>query len=264
MKKVFYVVGVFFLMKVSISYGDEVIGYPGRVVGRCELLRKGVAEKIHRSAVFLKGDVIRTHQDGRVEVVLIDETVIKIGPNAEVNLSDFVLDEGIGRRKGIVKLIKGTIMTLFRKVYRGIKGEFSVETTTAVVGVRGTRFITSSYSPSQTEIIVLEGSVNVDTPFGSIVLEEGFITSVFEGQPPSPPHKFDTEKIEQFIRGIEPGISEEDFEGLIEPPAEGETFFAEDIYNRPSVEQTIQTGAEEVFTELGRVPVNVKVIFPWR
>jgi len=266
MKKRFYFVFVFFLMK-GFSYGEEVVGYPGRIEGRCEVLRKGVAEKITRSTYFLKGDMIRTYQNGKIEIILLDETVIKIGPNAEVNLSDFLLDEAGSRRKGIVKLIRGSIMTFLRKIYKGIKGEFSVETPTAVVGVRGTKFIVSVYSPSQTEIIALEDSVNVDTPYGSIVLEEGFMTSVFEGEPPSPPQRFDPEKIKEFIEGIEPSHEEPEelWEGgRIEVPTETKEspFLEEGIYNKPPVEQTLQTGAQEVFDELSSSPVNIKIIFP--
>jgi hypothetical protein len=267
MKKGFYVFVAFFVMNVFISYGDEVAGYPGRIEGRCEVLRKGIAEKITRGTSFLKGDIIRTYENGKVEIILLDETVIKIGPNAELNLSDFLLDEAGSRRKGIVKLIRGSIMTFLRRVYKGIKGEFSVETPTAVVGVRGTKFIVSVYSPSQTEIIALEDSVNVDTPYGSIVLEEGYMTSAFEGEAPSPPQSFDPQRIEEFIKGIEPSAEEPPEGGLeggmIEILGEPErAFLPEGIYNKPPVEQTLQTGTQDIFNELGSTPVKIKVIFP--
>jgi hypothetical protein len=267
MKKGFYVFVAFFVMNVFISYGDEVAGYPGRIEGRCEVLRKGIAEKITRGTSFLKGDIIRTYENGKVEIILLDETVIKIGPNAELNLSDFLLDEAGSRRKGIVKLIRGSIMTFLRRVYKGIKGEFSVETPTAVVGVRGTKFIVSVYSPSQTEIIALEDSVNVDTPYGSIVLEEGYMTSVFEGEAPSPPQSFDPQRIEEFIKGIEPSAEEPPEGGLeggmIEILGEPErAFLPEGIYNKPPVEQTLQTGTQDIFNELRSTPVKIKIIFP--
>ncbi len=267
MKKGFYVVGLFFILRASFSYGEEVIGYPGRIEGRCEVIRNGVSLKITPSTAFIKGDLIRTYNNGRVEVVLLDETVIKIGPDAEVNISDFLLDEEFSKRRGILKLIRGSIMTILRKVYKGIKGEFSVETNTAVVGVRGTKFIVSAYSPSQTEIIVLEDSIYVDTPLGSIVLEEGYITSVFEGQPPSPPQRFDPEKIMKFIEGIEPSHEgheefEEKWEGFLPEGEERTIATPEEFYHRPPVEQTVQTGGQDVFQELGEIPVKVRVIFP--
>lgn len=241
---------------------EEIIGYPGRINGRCEVIRRDTVERIQPSTRFYSGDTIRTYSDGRLEVVLLDETVITVGPDTEVNLSQFILDTALSKRKGILRLINGRIFTILRKIYKGIKGEFSVETNTAIVGVRGTRFMVFVYSPSQTEVIALEDSVYIDTPFGGIQLEEGFRTSIFEGEPPSPPERFDIYRIKKLIEEMEPSTEE----GHSEPPPEGERetfiFPFEDNIHMPPVNQTVESGAQDLFKKIGTVPVDVKILFP--
>lgn len=253
-----------FLLLLGIMNVSPV-GYPGRIEGRCEVMHNRKWYMINSATRFYVGDRIRSHEDCRLEIVLDDETVITVLPDTEISIDTFVFNPE-GRFSRLTNYV-GKLLIFFRKVYMKIKGKLEVKTPTAVVGVRGTRFIVSVYSVSETEVIVLEGEVRVENiveGLGAIFVKEGERTAIFEGMPPSLPQKFDLEKIDRFIHTSIPREYNKPDDYTLTEIYEDALMHAESsVYPvfSPPVLQTPQSGARDVFATIQGGDVGIEVIF---
>ncbi len=123
---------------------------------------KGAKETVWRKAelnmpVFFK-DNIRTGEDGKVTIIFVDESLLKIHSNTHIALNTIVSPV---EKKRSVLLFFGRIWNKVSK--RVLKRKaFEVQTPTAVLGVRGTEFETASYEDGTMIVRVDSGGVTVD------------------------------------------------------------------------------------------------------
>lgn len=108
----------------------------------------------------LSQDEVLTGKKAAAHIRFPDETVIKIGPNADFKVlyNTYIRTEG-ARRRGF-SLSVGRIWTRVSKFLSG-SSEFKIETPTAQAAVRGTRFSVLVYKNGATYISVYEGKVDV-------------------------------------------------------------------------------------------------------
>ncbi|MFB6364789.1 FecR domain-containing protein [Paenibacillus elgii] len=107
-----------------------------------------------------QGDSIVTGPSSSVVLRVVDrEDEITIGANSEVYISELV--EKNGGKKTKVKSWAGSLWAKVKSLV-GAKDEFEVETPTAVMGVRGTNFMTSvNWKTGKTTMAVAAGIVSV-------------------------------------------------------------------------------------------------------
>ena len=140
-------------------------------------------------------DVLKTIENGRMRVLMNDQSVLSIGARSTLHVvpqetateqSKVILDAGRIRAK-IVKRM-------------GQERKFEVQTHTAVLGVVGTHFYVRA-DEKGTTIICLEDTVwvrNVDPKIqGEVTLHDGELTTVLAGQPPTPPRPATPQEIQQ-------------------------------------------------------------------
>ena len=135
---------------------------------------------------------LRTPEDGALHTRFQDDTVMRLGSNAEVIVDDYVYDYKTLDGKFVAEMTKGA----FRFVTgRMRKAGVQLGTPTAIIGVRGTDFIVVVGGNGSTTVSVLEGEVEI-TPRaggGTEVVSVGQVASVgvgatdvsFGGSPPS-------------------------------------------------------------------------------
>ncbi len=87
-----------------------------------------------------ENDRIFTIDDSRCRLKFIDENVITMGANTEIGVKEIVADLKLGEKKSLFSMTKGKAMFYALKMFRYRKATMNVETVTAVVGVRGTKF----------------------------------------------------------------------------------------------------------------------------
>ncbi len=94
-----------------------------------------------------EGDVLRTGADGRMGVVLRDETKLSLGPESEIQIDRFAFSPAEGRlalgakiARGVVAFVSGSIAKLSNDAVR-------IETPVAILGVRGTQFLAKVEPP---------------------------------------------------------------------------------------------------------------------
>jgi ferric-dicitrate binding protein FerR (iron transport regulator) len=106
-----------------------------------------------------QGDTIETQADSRLELKFSDASVLRMGPQAKLLLSEAHFG-GPAKRKMTARLFFGN---LWAKVTSVIQGEqkFQVETENAVAGVRGTTFRVDARTDKSVLVRVYAGAVAV-------------------------------------------------------------------------------------------------------
>lgn len=141
-----FLLALFFLGQLGQASGEDIKDSVGRFV-----IAKGNVLVRHRDApvagavkakdaVFFR-DLISTKRSSRAKVLFRDEdTVLTIAPDSTMEITEAVYDPGENQRKTVISLVSGVIKGLVMPSEGG-GSKVSVQTTTAVAAVRGTRFI---------------------------------------------------------------------------------------------------------------------------
>jgi FecR protein len=88
-----------------------------------------------------EGDVLRTGADGRMGVVLRDDTRLSLGPESEIRIDRFLFAPSKGHLALVVKMARGVMAFVSGNIAKLSHDAVRVETPVAIVGVRGTQFL---------------------------------------------------------------------------------------------------------------------------
>ena len=150
-------------------------------------------------------DLLRTGEQGRVRVMLLDQSLISVGPKSEVR----VVRQAAASNQSSLELTYGKLrMRLVKQPGQ----RFELRTPTAVAGVIGTDFGADASVPGTTHFICLEGEVRISSSdpnvHGSVICKGGYMTDVKAGQPPAEPTPAPADHMESWRRANEPESSE--------------------------------------------------------
>ena len=128
---------------------------------------------------------IVTGADGQVTLRLADGSEIRLQPGTSAKFTEVKRNAATGARAYVINLLRGRLET---DVTPGKSGNsrFTINTPTAVLGVRGTSFRAAAESGSaSTE--VLEGRVQAAVSSAAVDVNKGFGTKADAGRAPLPP-----------------------------------------------------------------------------
>jgi hypothetical protein len=128
---------------VDILKGGKVPAVPVKVQGGVDI-----------------GDLVRTKSDSRAQIKFVDNTVLTIAPESGITIEDYMFDPANNNRKAVVDVLRGMVHTAVEKVNTQTEPDFVMKTTTAVLGVRGTRWYTKIL-PTATDIYTQEAKLEV-------------------------------------------------------------------------------------------------------
>jgi len=111
------------------------------VSGDAVIVRNGarLAAKVG-DPVFEK-DTIETGDDGAIGLTFTDNTVMSTGPDSEIALDEYRFDSSNFNGAMLADMRKGTVAMVSGDIARSTPGAMRVRTNTAMLGVRGTRFV---------------------------------------------------------------------------------------------------------------------------
>ncbi|MDD5656535.1 MAG: FecR domain-containing protein [Elusimicrobia bacterium] len=159
---------------------------PGAAVGR--VLESG-------KPVFLN-DHVTTGAAGRLQVLLLDQTVFTMGPKSDLVLDEFVYDPATNAGKVAASVTKGVFRFVTGKVARKDPANMKVKLPAGTIGIRGT-IAAGEVSDQSSTVILLgpgarnnadenPGEVAVSNAGGEVTITQpGFGTTVAQGQPPA-------------------------------------------------------------------------------
>ena len=91
--------------------------------------------------IVQREDVIETGENGAVGITFDDNTVFSTGPNSSVSLEEFNFNPTTLKGSFLAKLGKGTLSVISGDIARGSPESMRIRTPSAILGVRGTRFL---------------------------------------------------------------------------------------------------------------------------
>jgi hypothetical protein len=120
---------------------DVVIGHVESEAGVATITHGQVTWAAAPGGAVHEGDTLRTYWNGAMGVTFKDDTRISLGPSTRVTIPKFVFSPAAQHYGFVVRLIAGSLEYLSGLTAKLSPGSMQIETPTATVGVRGTRFL---------------------------------------------------------------------------------------------------------------------------
>lgn len=124
-------------------------GIVKRATGAVTLDRAGQGTPVAAGSPVLVGDTLRTGADGAVGITLADDTLLTLGANSELVLSEFSFDSTTHDGGMLASLWRGTVAVVTGLIGKKAPEKVRVQTRTVVLGARGTEFIVDAGKGAQ-------------------------------------------------------------------------------------------------------------------
>ena len=121
--------------------GNSQVAQIKIVSGQAEIVRNGARTAAKIGDPLYEKDTIETGGDGAIGITFIDNTVMSSGPNSEIVLEDYKFNSSNFKGSMLTDMNRGTVSMISGDIARSTPGAMKVKTPTAILGVRGTRFV---------------------------------------------------------------------------------------------------------------------------
>jgi hypothetical protein len=129
----------FFIVGANAAEGE--IGQVKTVFGDVVLIHDGASSSAAAGTAVFENDVVKTGADGSVGITFSDNTVISAGPNTELALDEYSYNPSTLEGTMLADLLAGTVAIDSGDMVRGSSEAMKVKTPSAILGVRGTKFL---------------------------------------------------------------------------------------------------------------------------
>jgi len=151
------------------------VGSVVTVSGDAKMERNGAMRAIAIHDDVFQSDVIITGDKGRVKLLMADNSKVYVGAKTRIGLQQYAMSEK-GLFKASLDLAWGKARFFVNKLVSR-KSSFEVKTSTAVLGVRGTGWLTEVVN-GQTFVTQFEGVLSVQTAQGTFSVRDGQVASI--------------------------------------------------------------------------------------
>jgi len=127
-----------FTLPVLAGSAEPTIGTVKVVEGAAFVRRNGQALPAREGQALAEGDVLQTGADGRLGVILRDDTRLSLGADTEIRLDRFVFEPAQGNLALAVKMLRGIAAYVSGRIAKLSPDAVRIETPVAILGVRGT------------------------------------------------------------------------------------------------------------------------------
>lgn len=219
---------------------------------------------------IVMGDNLSTGTDSRLQVMLLDESAITLGPDADLTIDEFVFDPANTNANALAaSLLKGTFRLVTGGVARQNPEGTSVNLPNAVLTIRGTTVMGSC---AATCVIALAGSGDANTAAkkpstvtlksakGEVTLKRpGFYVEIAEDGSMSEPERLTDEVEQRFASLFPPADSQQAnlptgslIDGSGQPTQEGNPL----AENQREFEGADQLDGNDTFETTSNLPVS--------
>jgi hypothetical protein len=134
-----------------IPSAGKPAGVVQSVVGHVVVAREGMREAYYSAAGdrLYERDTLFTLKGSRCRFRLNGEDVVTMGEGTKISISAFSVDKARGTKSSALKMSNGKAMFYAMKLFRYKGAAMTVETGTAVVGVRGTKWGVEIIEPDE-------------------------------------------------------------------------------------------------------------------
>ncbi|MEQ9489526.1 MAG: FecR family protein [Alphaproteobacteria bacterium] len=125
---------------LTVAQADEIGRIKG-AVGDASIERAGETIKPKPGEILEQSDVLQTGPTGRVAATFIDNSRFSAGPNSRIELSTFAYDPTTQQGEFVASVEKGSLAIVSGKIAKSTPDAMKVKLPSAILGVRGTRFV---------------------------------------------------------------------------------------------------------------------------
>lgn len=137
-------------------------------------------------------DTLKTGEQSRLRVRLLDQSSLTLGAQAELLIDNFVYNPG-KTQQAVLNLFKGALRYIGGHAGGTTPKAVEIKTPIAVLGVRGTDFWAGPID-GETGVLVLQGRVDVQSRYGLVTLRPGEGTMIQDNGQLSQPKVWGEEK----------------------------------------------------------------------
>lgn len=226
-KALLAVTGFFVLSHLNLVFAAEnpvgtIIGFSGTIEyqsaplepvaevksGKVQLVSLEKWEKASfRQAVYAR-DTFRTSRKSRLKILLVDKSLIALGPNSKMKIESYLYNKNEKLRQGVIGLVHGFSSYIVNKSQTNKISNFKIVTPTANLSARGTHgFVAFSLKNTFTANKagkVLTSNVRPEFP-GVVELGKMMGNNVPVNGPPAPAQAISQEtmdNIEKIVMGL--------------------------------------------------------------
>jgi hypothetical protein len=117
------------------------VGQIKTVAGQAEIVRSGARIAARVGDLLYEKDTIETGPDGSIGITFVDNTVMSSGPDSQIVLEDYKFNSSNFKGSMLADMNRGTVSMISGDIARSSPGAMKIKTPTAILGVRGTRFV---------------------------------------------------------------------------------------------------------------------------
>jgi hypothetical protein len=131
------------VLTAAPAYAQQQVA-AGRIkiaTGSVFVVRAGATLPAQAGQVVFEADTLRTGPDGRLGIILKDDTRMSLGPASEVKLDRFSYAPADGRLGLVLKVVRGVAAYVSGRIAKLSPDSVRLETPAAIVGVRGTTVV---------------------------------------------------------------------------------------------------------------------------
>ena len=119
----------------------DPIGIVTSMAGKVTITRGGETLRGKTNLKLFAGDAIQTGSNGKVGLILEDDTAISLGQNSRLALEKYLFHPSDKEFSFITRVFQGTVSILCGAIARLAPHQVRIETPYATVGVRGTHVL---------------------------------------------------------------------------------------------------------------------------
>lgn len=190
------------------------IGVASAVRGSVKATAPGAAGRVVETGKpVYSHDKVTTGPEGKLQILLLDETSFTVGANSELELDEFVFDPATNAGKVSAKIAKGAFRFVTGKVARRDPASMQVTTPVGTIGIRGTMTAGQVGAGEATFVLLGPGPENnADEKTGGITVKndkgstevdkDGWGVTVKAGEAPSPAFELSPGQLEGILSGV--------------------------------------------------------------
>lgn len=119
-------------------------------------VERAVGQNLSSGDKIFLGDVIETGPQAGMQIMLLDETIFTIGPNAGLIIDTFVYDPATSAGQVTATVLKGAFRFVSGRVAKKEPRNMNVQTPAGTIGIRGTSAAGRVYPPDANGVITAE------------------------------------------------------------------------------------------------------------
>jgi len=138
---------VFLLFPIFSNASDVPVGSISRLKGTASIIRQNQVIPAQIGHKIFMSDSLKTGPDGSLGMIFKDDTLLSIGPQSEIIISEFLFSPAEGKLSIVTRLLKGTAAYLTGVIAKLSPESVRFETPVANIGIRGTKFAVKIEDP---------------------------------------------------------------------------------------------------------------------